>query len=48
VGCKFADRCPAADELCERTEPELVVLGTSLVRCHHPVAVAGSVEEGAS
>ncbi|MCL4226674.1 MAG: ABC transporter ATP-binding protein [Myxococcales bacterium] len=37
VGCKFADRCPAADELCERKEPELVSLGATLVRCHHPV-----------
>jgi len=37
VGCKFADRCPAADELCERKEPELVQLGATLVRCHHPV-----------
>jgi peptide/nickel transport system ATP-binding protein len=40
VGCKFADRCPAAKELCLRTEPELVQLGGSLVRCHYPVAVA--------
>jgi peptide/nickel transport system ATP-binding protein len=38
AGCKFADRCPAADELCERKEPELVRLGASLVRCHHPVS----------
>jgi peptide/nickel transport system ATP-binding protein len=40
VGCKFVDRCPAADELCERKEPELVQLGASQVRCHHPVAIA--------
>jgi peptide/nickel transport system ATP-binding protein len=39
VGCKFADRCPAADELCLRTEPALVQLGASLVRCHHPVPI---------
>jgi peptide/nickel transport system ATP-binding protein len=39
VGCKFADRCPAADELCLRTEPPLAPLGDSLVRCHHPVPV---------
>jgi peptide/nickel transport system ATP-binding protein len=39
VGCKFADRCPAADELCIRAEPELVKLGAALVRCHHPVPV---------
>ncbi len=38
LGCKFVDRCPAADELCERKEPALVRLGAAQVRCHHPVA----------
>ncbi len=37
VGCKFVDRCPAAQELCHREEPALVPLGRSLVRCHFPV-----------
>jgi peptide/nickel transport system ATP-binding protein len=46
VGCKFADRCPSADELCERREPELVPIGKSLVRCHHPIAAPAP--EGAS
>jgi peptide/nickel transport system ATP-binding protein len=48
VGCKFVDRCPAADELCERKEPELVPLGKSLVRCHHPVPLPGAAEGEAS
>ncbi len=37
VGCKFVDRCPAAEPLCHREEPPLVQLGHSLVRCHFPI-----------
>jgi peptide/nickel transport system ATP-binding protein len=36
-GCKFVDRCPAAQELCRTDEPPLVQLGPSLVRCHFPI-----------
>ena len=36
-GCKFVDRCPAAQELCRREEPALVQLGASRVRCHFPL-----------
>jgi len=36
-GCKFADRCPAAQDRCRREEPALVKLGESLVRCHYPL-----------
>jgi peptide/nickel transport system ATP-binding protein len=46
VGCKFTDRCPAADELCERTEPELVQIGRSLVRCHHPLVAESPYRQG--
>ena len=38
-GCKFVDRCPAAEELCRREEPALLQLGKSLVRCHYPLDV---------
>jgi len=45
VGCKFADRCPAAEALCRSEEPPLIQLGASWVRCHYPLdapaAVAG-------
>jgi peptide/nickel transport system ATP-binding protein len=44
--CRFADRCPRADELCRTTAPVLGPLaapaagapeaGAHLVRCHHP------------
>ncbi|MBA3461435.1 MAG: ABC transporter ATP-binding protein [Deltaproteobacteria bacterium] len=37
VGCKFVDRCPAAQELCRTDEPPLVQLGASHVRCHFPL-----------
>jgi peptide/nickel transport system ATP-binding protein len=37
AGCKFVDRCPAAEELCRKQEPPLVQLGKSLVRCHYPL-----------
>ncbi|HEY0194294.1 MAG TPA: ABC transporter ATP-binding protein, partial [Kofleriaceae bacterium] len=40
VGCKFVDRCPAAQDLCRAEEPALAPLGASLVRCHFPVEVA--------
>jgi peptide/nickel transport system ATP-binding protein len=38
-GCKFQDRCPAVQQTCRDTEPELVALGNNLVRCHFPVEV---------
>ena len=38
-GCKFADRCPAVQELCRTDEPALVELGASRVRCHFPLDV---------
>ena len=37
VGCKFVDRCGAAQELCRTDEPPLVQLGASHVRCHFPL-----------
>jgi oligopeptide/dipeptide ABC transporter ATP-binding protein len=36
-GCKFADRCPRADDKCREVEPALVPLEGSLVRCHYPL-----------
>jgi peptide/nickel transport system ATP-binding protein len=37
IGCKFVDRCAAAQELCRTDEPPLVQLGASHVRCHFPL-----------
>ncbi|MBV8760820.1 MAG: ABC transporter ATP-binding protein [Deltaproteobacteria bacterium] len=36
-GCKFADRCPRAEDKCRAEEPQLVQLGASQVRCHFPL-----------
>jgi peptide/nickel transport system ATP-binding protein len=36
-GCKFVDRCPAAEALCHAEEPPLIRLGASWVRCHYPL-----------
>jgi peptide/nickel transport system ATP-binding protein len=36
-GCKFVDRCPAAQQRCRDEEPALVQLGASQVRCHFPL-----------
>ena len=37
-GCRFHPRCPNADEVCERDEPQLRSMGDGhFVACHHPV-----------
>ncbi|NIA72250.1 ABC transporter ATP-binding protein [Pelagibius litoralis] len=36
-GCAFADRCPAASDLCRRERPVLTDLGGGhMIACHHP------------
>jgi peptide/nickel transport system ATP-binding protein len=39
-GCRFRTRCPAAAEICARSEPPVVQRGTQSARCHF----AGAVE----
>ncbi|WP_376790544.1 ABC transporter ATP-binding protein [Thermoflexus sp.] len=34
-GCRFHPRCPYADEMCRRAEPELEEVGNRRVACHH-------------
>ncbi len=37
-GCRFRTRCPLADEMCERVEPEMrKVSDDHFVACHHPL-----------
>jgi peptide/nickel transport system permease protein len=36
AGCRFADRCPLASEICRTTAPDLVGPGTHTAACHHP------------
>jgi peptide/nickel transport system ATP-binding protein len=40
AGCKFVDRCPAAQDRCRAEEPALVQLGASRARCHFPRELA--------
>ncbi len=35
-GCRFADRCPMATEVCRTTAPDLLGAQTHLAACHHP------------
>jgi ABC-type antimicrobial peptide transport system ATPase subunit len=37
TGCKFADRCPAAQARCTAEEPPLTALRGGEVRCWFPV-----------
>ncbi len=37
-GCRFRTRCPLADEICERAEPQMTQVGPDhFVACHHPL-----------
>jgi peptide/nickel transport system permease protein len=36
AGCRFADRCPMASEVCRTTAPDLVGPRTHTAACHHP------------
>ena len=44
-GCKFVDRCPAAQQKCRDEEPALVQLGATKLRCHFPVPEKGGARE---
>ncbi|MEU9211699.1 dipeptide/oligopeptide/nickel ABC transporter permease/ATP-binding protein [Streptomyces sp. NPDC048415] len=36
AGCRFADRCPMASEVCRTTAPDLLGTPTHTAACHHP------------
>jgi peptide/nickel transport system permease protein len=36
AGCRFADRCPLASEVCRTTAPDLLGTPTHTAACHHP------------
>ncbi|QYX80133.1 dipeptide/oligopeptide/nickel ABC transporter permease/ATP-binding protein [Streptomyces akebiae] len=36
AGCRFADRCPRASEVCRATAPALLGTRTHAAACHHP------------
>ncbi|GAA2335177.1 dipeptide/oligopeptide/nickel ABC transporter permease/ATP-binding protein [Streptomyces kunmingensis] len=41
-GCRFADRCPLASQVCRETAPELTGGLKHSSACHHPVAARGA------
>ncbi|WP_327428599.1 dipeptide/oligopeptide/nickel ABC transporter permease/ATP-binding protein [Streptomyces sp. NBC_01236] len=45
AGCRFADRCPLASEVCRTTPPDLVGTPTHTAACHHPAAGLGTTGE---
>ncbi|MGW2515822.1 dipeptide/oligopeptide/nickel ABC transporter permease/ATP-binding protein [Streptomyces sp. NPDC001617] len=36
AGCRFADRCPLATDVCRTTPPDLLGTPTHTAACHHP------------
>ena len=40
TGCRFAPRCPAATQACEKAPPETLLANGSMVRCWHPREVS--------
>ncbi|MFI6486250.1 dipeptide/oligopeptide/nickel ABC transporter permease/ATP-binding protein [Streptomyces sp. NPDC050564] len=43
AGCRFADRCPMASEVCRTTVPDLVGTRSHTAACHHPAADLGTL-----
>ncbi len=47
AGCRFADRCPHADELCRTVEPPLTEHpGGRAAACHHPLSAGAAGDPG--
>lgn len=45
AGCRFADRCPLASEVCRTTAPELAGGARHSIACHHPALQPPRVPE---
>ncbi|MFF4962542.1 dipeptide/oligopeptide/nickel ABC transporter permease/ATP-binding protein [Streptomyces sp. NPDC001222] len=45
AGCRFADRCPRASEVCRTTAPGLTGTRTHTAACHHPAVDLVTTEE---
>ncbi|MEU8029416.1 dipeptide/oligopeptide/nickel ABC transporter permease/ATP-binding protein [Streptomyces sp. NPDC049099] len=41
AGCRFADRCPLATEVCHESAPVLAGTATHTAACHHPAVLRG-------
>lgn len=44
AGCRFADRCPLATEVCRTTAPVLAGTPTHTAACHHPAVELASAD----
>ncbi|WP_181798773.1 ABC transporter ATP-binding protein, partial [Streptomyces sp. WELS2] len=44
AGCRFADRCPLATEVCHTTAPAPAGTATHTAACHHPAVELSSTE----
>ncbi|MEU2059213.1 dipeptide/oligopeptide/nickel ABC transporter permease/ATP-binding protein [Streptomyces sp. NPDC013455] len=44
AGCRFADRCPLATEVCHTTAPVLTGTPSHTAACHHPAVALASAE----
>ena len=47
AGCRFADRCPLATEVCRSTAPALLGTPTHTAACHHPAVELVTAESEA-
>ncbi|MFF3511007.1 dipeptide/oligopeptide/nickel ABC transporter permease/ATP-binding protein [Streptomyces sp. NPDC002573] len=45
AGCRFADRCPRASEVCRTTAPGLAGTRTHTAACHHPAVDLVTTQE---
>lgn len=48
AGCRFADRCPLASEVCRTTAPDLVGTPAHTAACHHPAVVLAPTDRSES
>ncbi|MET9829347.1 dipeptide/oligopeptide/nickel ABC transporter permease/ATP-binding protein [Streptomyces sp. NPDC006385] len=48
AGCRFADRCPLASEVCRTTAPDLVGTPTHTAACHHPAVLPAPKDRSGS
>ncbi|MER6420747.1 dipeptide/oligopeptide/nickel ABC transporter permease/ATP-binding protein [Streptomyces sp. NPDC001137] len=48
AGCRFADRCPLATDICRTTPPALLGTPTHTAACHHPAVELVTSEQEAA
>ncbi|TXS40217.1 ATP-binding cassette domain-containing protein [Streptomyces sp. uw30] len=48
AGCRFADRCPLASDMCRTTAPALLGTPTHTAACHHPAILLAPTDRSES